>query len=66
MNHIPVEPHRPRQAGQMLRQPVFYQKVPDRYVDLFNFMKGVTNILQMKPYDVNDEEKVPTIKKWLA
>ena len=53
------EPHRPQQAGPMLSQPVFDGKVLDGYVELLNFEKEGTIILQMKMYDINDEEKVP-------
>ena len=57
------DPHIPRQAGPMLSQLVVNWKVPDGYVELLNFKMEVAGILQMKVYDLNDEEKVPIIKK---
>ena len=50
----------------MLSQPVFDSKAPDRYVGLLNFKMEVANILQMKAYDLSDEEKVPILKIWLG
>ena len=41
----PEEPHRPRQAGPMLSQ---CWKLPDRYVDLFNFEMEAANALPSK------------------
>ena len=63
----PEETQRPRQAGPLLRQPKFDWKVPDWYVELLNLEMDVSNILQMKMYNLNNEEKVSIIKKlvWL-
>ena len=42
------EPHRLWQAVQMLGQPAFDRKAPDRYVELLNFKMKVANELQAK------------------
>ena len=60
---MPDEPHRPRQAGSTVSQSAFDWNMPDRYVKLLNFKIEVANILQMKSHDLNDEEKMPIIKK---
>ena len=65
MNYISgvtEEPHRQRQDGSMLRQPVFDLKAPDGYVELLNFEMEVASIVQMKAYDLSYEEEVPIIK----
>ena len=54
--------HRPRHGRQVLRQLAFYWKAPDRYIELLNLGMEVTNILQTRIHEVNDEEKVPIIK----
>ena len=36
------------------------------YVELLNFEIEVTNILQTRTYELNDEVKVPIIKNWLG
>ena len=50
----------------MLSQPAFDWKVPERYVELSNFEMEVSNVLQAKAYDPDDEEEVPIIKNWLC
>ena len=62
----PEECHRQRQAGLTLRQPTVDWKAPDKYVELLNFKLEVANILQIKAYDLNDEEKVAIIKNGKA
>ena len=42
------------------------EKVPVCYVELFNFEMEVANVLQVKAYDLNDEDKVTIIKNWLG
>ena len=61
----PEEPHRPKQVRPILSQLAFNWKIPDRYVELLNFKIWMENILQMKMYDLDDERKVPIMKKWL-
>ena len=36
------------------------------WTGMFNFEIGVTNILEMKAYELVDEEKVQVIKNWLG
>ena len=48
-----------------LRQPSFDCSGPDKYVALLSFQIKVTNILQTKTHELNDEWKVLT-KNWLG
>ena len=48
------------------RKPSFNCSTHDRYTELINFEMEVTNILEMKAYELNDEEKVTVIKNWLG
>ena len=63
---MPGEHCRPRQVEPMLSQPAFDWNVADRYVELLYFKMEVANTLQVKSFDLNDEEKVPVIKNWLG
>ena len=54
---IPEEHQRPRQVRSMMSQPVFNQKVPDRYVELLNVEMEVVNVLQLEAYDHSEEGK---------
>ena len=58
----PEEPHRPRWAGTVLRQPAFNWKGPDRYVELLNFEMEIAKVLQTRVHDVSDKEHVPMVK----
>ena len=60
---IPEEKHRPK-TRPMLSKPVFNWKAPDRYVELLHFAVEVTNMLQAKVYELNEEERVVIIKNW--
>ena len=54
---------RHRHGGPALRQPSFHCKVPDNYIELLSFDMEVMTLLQTRTYRLNEEEKVPTIKK---
>ena len=60
----PEEFHRPRQGRPSLSQLAFDWKAPDRYLEWLNFKMEEAYILQMKTYNLNDEEKVPIIKTY--
>ena len=57
------EASRHRHSRPSLWQPFFDWNAPDKYVELLSFEMEVMNILQTKTYELNDEEKVPVIKK---
>ena len=46
-------------SGPALRQPVFNWKAPDKYLELWNVEIGVINTLQIKVYELNNEENFP-------
>ena len=45
-----------------LRQPSFYWKASDKYVELLHFKMEVMNTLQTRTYKLNYEERVTIIK----
>ena len=48
---------------------IIQQESPDKYVELLCFEVEVMNILQTRKYgkyELNEEEKVPIIRKWLG
>ena len=56
------EVHTHRHGRQVLWPPAFNWKMPDRYIELLNFEMAVTKILQTRTYELNVDEKTPTIK----
>ena len=44
----------------------FNWDMPDRHVQLLNFQLEVTDILETKVYEINDDERIPVIKNWLG
>ena len=62
----PREAQRKRHVGPALEKPLFNWIAQDRYVELLNCEKKVTNILETKVYELTDEEKVPVIKNHLG
>ena len=52
-----AEAHRPRNSGPMLRQTSFHWKALDKYVEILSFEMKVTNMLQVRTYKLNDEER---------
>ena len=59
------EAHRHRHCGSASRQLSFGCYAPGRYVQLLSSEMEVVNTFQTKTYQLNDEEKVPTIENWL-
>ena len=57
---------RHRYGGPALRQLSFNWNAPDMYTELLSFEMEVTNTSETKTYELNEEEKVPIIKKWLG
>ena len=69
----PTKPHsKPKRAtekkhsGPALEKPLFNWNVHDRYVKLMNFEMEVTNILEMKVYELTDGGKIPVIRNLLG
>ena len=57
------EPQRQRHGRPVLEKPLINWNVQARYDKLINFEMKFMNILEMKAYQLNDEEIVPVIKK---
>ena len=57
-----AESHRPGDARQALKQPVFNWKGPSKYIELLKFEMAVINTLHTRSYKPIDEEKVSVIK----
>ena len=55
------EAHRPRHSRSALRQVSFNWKTLDRYVELLNFEMEVTDILQTRTYELNDEQSINAV-----
>ena len=55
-----------RHGGSALKQQSFKWNASEDGVEVLNFKMEVTNILQMKMYELTEEEKVPIIKNWLG
>ena len=55
-----------RHGGPALRQPSLKWHAPHKQVKLLSFEMEVSNILQTKTYELNEEDEVPIIKKWLG
>ena len=53
---------RQRNGGLALEKPRFNCDMLDRYVGLLNFQLEVTNILETRTYEINDEERIPVKK----
>ena len=58
----PREVHRQRHGSPALKQLLLNWNATEKYVELLNFEMEVTNILQMKACELNEEGKVPIIK----
>ena len=56
------EAHIPRHGRPAVRLPAFHWKASDKYTELLNFEREITNILQTRAYEYNNEEKVTMIK----
>ena len=59
-------PQRQRYDRPTLEKPSFNWNAQDKYIELLNFEMEVMNILEIKAYELTDEEKVPVIKNWLG
>ena len=46
-------------------KPGFNWDTPDRNVELLNFQLEVTNIIETRAYEINDEDRILLIKNWL-
>ena len=53
------EAHRRRHGRSALKQPSFNWNATGKYIELLSFEMEVTNILQTKTYELNEEEKLP-------
>ena len=53
-------------GGPVLEKPLFNWDAQDRYNELINFEMEVTDILEMRTYELTGAEKVPVIKDWLG
>ena len=62
----PRESQRQRHGGPALEQPALNWEAQEKYVELYILKYEVTNTLQTKRYQPNDEERVPLIKNWLG
>ena len=60
------ETQRQRNEGLVLGKPWFNWDMPDRFVKLLNFQLKMTNILEIRAYEINDEDRIPVIKNWLG
>ena len=58
------EAHRQRHGGAGLKQPSVNWNVRDKHVEILHFEMEVTNILQTKTYEINDEGNICIIKNW--
>ena len=63
---IHKQPQRQSHGRLMLEKPLFNWDAKDRYAELINVKMEVTNILETKAYELNDEEKVILIKNWIG
>ena len=56
----------PRRAGPALGQPTFNWKASNKYKELQNFKIDVNMIFMTNTYNAQENDKVPSILKWLG
>ena len=60
------ENYRQRNGGLVLEELGFNWDAPHGYVELLNFQLDMMNILETRAYGINEEERIPVIKKGIG